>query len=104
VSLTVGNYSFEGPFSSADSLEDRSGVYVVTSLHSDGKHYLVDVGESAAVKSRVSNHDRKPCWKSHANGGELHCCVRYTPALQQAGRREIEQNIRRQFDVPCGER
>jgi hypothetical protein len=30
--------------------------------------------------------------------------VLYTPHLQEAGRREIEQKIRDEYDPPCGKR
>jgi hypothetical protein len=102
MSIKIGKYTFEGPYTSTNSLEDRSGVYVIL-CHSGAEHYPIDVGESATVKSRVNDHERKPCWNRNCNSS-LVVAVLYTPHLQQAGRKQIEREIRRQFDFPCGER
>lgn len=102
MSLNVGNYSFEGPYTSTNSLQDRSGVYAIV-CHSNGNYNLVDVGESANVRSRVEDHDRKSCWTKNCNS-TLMVAVHYTPNLQQSGRRKIEQEIRDQYNPPCGER
>jgi hypothetical protein len=64
-------------------------------------YFLVDVGESAEVKSRIENHDRKDCWPKYCTG-TLTASVLYTPNLHQAGRRKIEQAIRDQYQPPCG--
>lgn len=101
MSFNVGNYSFEGPYTSTNSLQDRSGVYVIV-CHSGGNYSLVDVGESGTVKSRIESHDRKSCWNGNCNS-TLNVAVLYTPNLQQTGRRKIEQEIRNQFNPPCGE-
>jgi len=100
--VTVGRYTFEGPYTDTANLQDRSGVYTIHD-HRNGSYHLVDVGESAQVKSRVENHDRKPCWVGNKQG-ILTASVLYTPNAQQAGRMAIEQEIRRQFNPPCGDR
>lgn len=96
-------YTFNGPYSSNHSLEDRSGVYAIISAR-NSNNYLVDVGESSEVKSRVENHDRKNCWNRNLNGGTLKYAVLYTPNLRQEGRRAIEDDIRDHNNLPCGER
>jgi len=101
MSLTVEKYTFEGPYTSANSLEERSGVYLIV-CKNGGNYNPVDVGESAQVKSRVENHDRGPCWKKSCFS-TLMVAVLYTPNLQQAGRRRIEKEIRNMYDFPCGE-
>lgn len=101
MSITIGKYQFDGPFPSAGLLENRSGVYAIIDRWDSGNH-LVDVGESATVRTRVETHDRENCWRRHSQG-RLGVAVYYTPHLQQPGRREIEQGIRNQYQVPCGE-
>lgn len=65
---------------------------------------LIDVGESSEVKTRVENHDRAGCWSKNCKN-TLKYAVYYTPHKQQAGRKEIEQDIRGKFDnIPCGKR
>jgi hypothetical protein len=101
--ITIAGYSFAGPYSSTNSLEDRSGVYAILCKKDNGNYSLVDVGESATVKSRVETHDRKACWSRNCNS-LLTVAVLYTPHLQQSGRLDIEQKIRAQYNLPCGDR
>lgn len=103
MSITIAGYSFEGSYSSADSLEDRSGVYAILCKKDNGNYSLVDVGESATVKTRVETHERKSCWNKNCNSS-LTVAVLYTPHLQQPGRIGIEQKIRNQYNPQCGER
>lgn len=100
--MKIGNYSFAGPYDSEDFLENRSGVYVIL-CRINGKYQPVDCGESAAVKSRIENHERFHCWQKGC-GGTLMVAVYYTPRLQSAGRCAIEQEIRSTFNIPCGQR
>jgi len=100
--ISVGRYAFEGPYTDTGKLQDKSGVYAIHDWRTTGYH-LVDVGESATVKTRVDNHDRKPCWIGNKKG-TLKVSVLYTPNAQQPGRMAIEQEIRRQFSPPCGDR
>ena len=102
MSITVGAYSFEGPYTDTAHLADRSGVYAIH-CHRNAAYYLIDVGESAEVKTRIDNHDRKDCWRRNC-GGTLTVSVLYTPNQQQAGRMAIEQELRKQYDPPCGKR
>lgn len=102
MSLKIAGYEFAGPFSDVAWLEDRSGVYAVLDLRG-GEYYVVDVGESATVRTRVATHDRRPCWNRNVRG-ELRYAAHYTPYSQQPGRMAIEQEIRRQFNPPCGQR
>ena len=100
--VKIGDYTFDGPYASMDRIEDRSGVYAVLCRKEDG-YYLIDIGESAQVKTRLDTHDRKDCWKRNCQG-TLTYAVYYTPHLQQPGRMEIEQKLRAQYRPPCGEK
>jgi hypothetical protein len=103
LSINIGQWTFEGPYVNTSNLLDRSGVYVILCLRADQKYYVIDVGESAQVKTRVENHGRKDCWERNCPG-KLYVAVLYTPNLQQPGRADIEQKIRQQYSAPCGER
>ncbi len=102
MSIKVLNYNFEGPYTSADSLKERSGVYVIL-CSNNSTHNPIDCGESANVKNRIQNHDRKPCWEKNCSR-TLTVAVFYTPNLQSAGRVAIEQKIRAAYNFPCGKR
>lgn len=95
-------YTFEGPYSNTNQLEDRSGVYFIT-WYKNNEYYPIDVGESKNVKTRIETHDRKDCWDENCNG-QLMAAVYYTPNKQQQGRMEIEQDIRCNYNFPCGDR
>ncbi|NOZ27999.1 MAG: hypothetical protein GXP39_08105 [Chloroflexi bacterium] len=100
--IKIGDYTFEGPYTDTSKLQDHSGVYAII-CYQDQRYHLVDVGESANVKERVENHDRKECWSRNCPG-TLMFSVLYTPNLQQPGRKKIEQDVRNKFNPPCGEK
>ncbi len=102
MAITVGNYSFDGPYTTTDKLEDRSGVYAILCKVED-KYYLIDVGESSEVKTRIENHERRDCWTKNCRG-TLTYSVYYTPNLQQPGRKLVEQELRKLYNPVCGER
>lgn len=100
MSITVAGYEFQGPYSSEEYLEDRSGVYVIV-CSVDGRYLPVGCGASATVKSRVLNHDRSDCWRRNCTG-TLMAAVYYAPNMQSAGRVALEQKIRVEYSFPCG--
>lgn len=105
MSITLcGKYDAEGPYTSTDKLQDRSGVYtILTRAKSTDKWTVIDAGESSGLKSRIENHDREGCWGRH-NKGTVAVAPYYTPSKQQAGRRAIEQEIRDTYNPACGVR
>lgn len=103
MAIRIGSYNFEGPYSNTSVLQDRAGLYAILTLTGTGRYEVVDIGESATVKSRVESHDRQPCWQQNAKQG-LYCAVLYTPHLQDVGRRNIEQSLRDLYTPACGVR
>ena len=99
--IKIAEHTFDGPFGSADDLEDRVGVYAIICKKDDGL-YLVDVGESAKVKTSVETHDRKDCWNQNCQD-TLVFAAHYTPDTQQSGRKIIEVQIRSKYKTGCGE-
>ena len=102
MAIDIIGHEFEGPYTSTDKLQDRSGVYVVLCKRGD-KWTIIDVGESAEVKTRIENHDRSDCWVKNCSSN-LAVAVLYTPNKKQSGRKEIEGKIRERFNPPCGDR
>jgi len=102
MSIKIGKYTFEGPHTNSNLLQDKSGVYAIL-CHSGQNYNIVDVGESATVKSRIEGHDRKDCWKRNCSS-TLKVAVLYTPNAQQVGRMAIEQELRNQYCPNCGEK
>jgi len=102
MSIEIDGIQFEGPYTDLNKLEDRSGVYAILDKRADTT-ILLDAGESSEVKTRLSNHERKPCWNTNSHG-TIAVAVKYTPNLQQAGRKEVEQKIRNKYNPSCGDR
>jgi hypothetical protein len=99
LTVQIGDYAFDGPFKSTDSIEDKSGIYAV--LHyKEGKCYLLDIGESSKIKAVIEEHDRKE-WEKNSKGS-IEYSVYYTPKLKKDDRKEIEMKIRATYRPPCG--
>ncbi len=95
MSINISGYEFDGPFEDTSKLKDQSGVYVI--LTSDNT--VVDVGESGEVKTRVQNHDRQACWN---NNGGTRVAVLYVDG--ESARKKIADEVRDQYNPPCGDR
>lgn len=101
MSITIGSYNFEGPFTSEAHLRPMSGVYVILGRNSETANWnVVDVGESGNVQNRINSHDRAPDWK-RCGYGVLAAAAYYVPELQ---RMTIERQLRLQYNPHCGER
>lgn len=92
--MKINDYKFEEVFSE-DELFSKSGIYVIIC-----KGKPIDVGESHDVKERIKNHGREDCWIRHCKNYRKF--VHYTPHKQKHGRMIIEQQIRDNYDLPCG--
>jgi hypothetical protein len=70
MSITIGRWTFEGPYALTESwrLKDQSGVYVILCPTEQNQYRVIDAGESAQVKTRVETHDRKDCWRTQLQG------------------------------------
>ena len=99
MSIQIGKYHAEGPFGKEADLQARSGVYVILGRTSQSQKWnVVDVGESADVRERVTNHDRAPCWR-----GQGHARLAVAAIYSDARKRiSIERELRAQFSPPCG--
>lgn len=101
MAITIGNLSFDGPFTGASELLPRSGVYAILGRAAAGSNWIVvDVGESGDVKSRVETHDRKPQWQG-AGHAALGVAAYYCDV---ATRMQVEQALRKQYNPACGDR
>ncbi len=99
MSIKLGKYSFTGPFETIDMIKDRSGVYAIV-CSVDREYFLLDVGESLKLRTRIENYDKKDCWAKHCNG-KITIYAHYTPFLKQQGRILIEQELRELFQPDC---
>jgi len=96
--ITIGSYTFDGPFSSSASLQGRSGVYAILGPNGSGGRRIVDIGESGDLRTRIDGHDREACWNRQTSSNwsvAAYYCDEPT-------RMRIESILRRQYDPPCG--
>jgi hypothetical protein len=100
--IKIGDYRFSGPFTGTSMIENSSGLYAI--LDNTGSSYeVIDIGETATLKTRIEGHERQPCWQSNKDG-RLVLAVLYTPHKQSSTRTDIEDNLRQQYNPPCGQR
>ncbi|MBL1255940.1 hypothetical protein [Methylocystis sp. Sn-Cys] len=98
MAIKIGNYTFDGAYSSHGFLDDRSGVYAVLGATVGGRK-VVDIGESGAIRTRLASHDRAPAWARQ--GLPLTYAALY---CDEASRMRIERELRAAYNPPCGDR
>ena len=99
--MKIGGLDFGGPYGEGQ-LSDSPGVYAVLDIRGGGASYAcIDVGESDKVATRVSGHDRKPCWFRNTLGRRAFA-VLYMDGYNSDYRKLIEQDVRRSVSPPCG--
>jgi hypothetical protein len=103
MAIEICGYTFEGPYTNTEYLKHEQGVYVILDKRHDGKWWIIDVGESEDVRSRIENHDRRLCWVLHRQG-EFGVAVLYTHGWTAEQRRMIEGRIRDAYSPACGVR
>ncbi len=102
MSITIGNYAFEGPFADPVSLKNVSGVYsVLTHASANDSYSIVDIGKSATVRDRVTNHDRQESWKRYKKPAGLAYAAYY---CDEKMRMSVETTLRGKYNPPCGDR
>jgi hypothetical protein len=100
MSIEIGNYSFEGYYSSPSHFEEVAGIYAIFCRNYE-KDVLIDIGESENVRLKVENNERSNCWRRTC-ASALGYAVLYTPNLDEKGRMKIEEEIRDQYNPVCG--
>ena len=63
----------------------------------DTEYFLMDVGESLKLSTRIENHYKRDSWTNNCIG-KLTIYSHYTPFLNQQGRIRIEQELRELFN------
>ncbi len=95
---------WEGPFYSQYGLEKLPGIYLIQCDSGRGAPKILDVGEAEDVRKRIETHDREDCWEEECQDGAITYAAHYMKGSTEEQRREIEQDLRKQLDPPCGER
>lgn len=99
--MNISGSIFEGPHLDTASIPSQAGVYCIMDKRNDGKWYVLDVGESRDLKSRIADHDRGPCWSKHRRG-TIAVWVHVMLGSSGESRRLLEHRIRAEFTPVCG--
>ncbi len=102
MSILIGNYRFEGPYTSTTKIEDKPGIYAIHCYHKN-EYQLIDLGEAAQLRARIESHERMKCWQKNCPG-YFAVSVFYTPHWTQMGRMELQQKLRKIYNPPCGKK
>lgn len=98
MTIQIGSYNFEGPFSSVDALRNESGVYAILGGNAPGEHVVLDIGESATLRNRIDSHDRRDQWRQ-CGYRWLSVAAYYTNTMS---RLLIERELRISYQPRCG--
>ncbi len=92
MSISIGKYEFDGPYSSVAELEEKSGLYAV--LHYEDEEYeLIHVAEAHNIKERIELS--QSTYTMSAGSVLLAAC--YTPLSRSRERRMMVEDILREF-------
>lgn len=103
--IKILDFEFSGPHLNTGALQEMSGVYVILTRNPmlESSWFVIDVGESGTLRSRIERHDRAPEW-NRSSRGQLGVAALYTTGWDYSDRLTLERLIRRQFQPPCGDR
>lgn len=95
MSITLGRYEFEGPFS-IDDVENRAGIYVILNTE-QAEVDLLELGEAREIKSTLKRRHPVQWQQNSASSAEIY--IHYTPAVLDDRRRAIEREIRQEMEL-----
>lgn len=100
MSIEIGWFSFDGPFSSENDLQAKAGIFTVLSLEEGGRYNMLDVDGGDDVAGAVKAHERRECWEEH-KGKSLHYAAFYLVEGNAEARETIIKEIRMQYVMAC---
>ena len=92
-------YQFDGAYNFSWILNAKAGVYIIRCKKENGRKIL-DVGESANVRERIENHEKKECWEQNCRGTILYSA---TYLSDENERKKLEVKIRTTEILICDE-
>ena len=93
MSILIGKFEFDGPYSSLADLQEKQGLYAV--LHCEGEEYeLIHVAEAHNIKERIEVS--QSTYIMSADSVVLAAC--YTPQSRSKERRMMVEDILREFN------
>ena len=99
MSIKIANYEFEGPYQSVDNIKNQPGLYAVI-LQTTKNLFLLDLGESENVKSKIKSHERKKLWDKYATQGDLVYSTCYVKDDDKNEREQMINEINKVYKTP----
>lgn len=95
MSILIGRYEFEGPFSRLESIKNIPGVYAVLS-YNNGTYDLLDIDQAEGLRTAIEDHRSYDYWIRNCSG-VVSALMHYTPQSGLHQRQEIVHEILQEF-------
>lgn len=99
MSIKIANYEFDGPYQSLDKIKNQPGLYAII-LQTEKNNFLLDLGESENIKSKIESHERKNLWEKYATQGNLVYSTCYVEDDNKKEREKIIDEINKVYRTP----
>lgn len=106
IPLTIGGRKFHCTKLSEADFNNIAAIYVIICVDKDRKWIVIDVGQTGELGNRFDQHDRKNCWINNCPNKNIWVCIYPMPTntYSKRERLDFEENIRSQYNPPCGKR
>jgi hypothetical protein len=103
--MRIGQYHFNGPYRSIDSLGNIKGIYLILNVHRN-EASLKEIGKSDKIKDKIITRSKKDNTANYHNDNIVFVAL-YTFKMKNQKIRFIIKEINDYFDyvetVPCDE-
>ncbi len=103
--MQIGNYDFEGPYLLEDYPSiDRAAVYAILCKNNSNRYYVIYIGETGQLGTRLPTHHKKECWHRHCQN-DLYVAIFWTPSSDYSpeDRRRIEEELINIYEPVCND-
>ncbi len=95
MTVLIGSWEFEGPFTQAKEILHEPGIYAILSC-TESEYELLEIDESESVRATLERHDRFSIGKTE---GSLAAAVYYCADLTAALREGLIEEVLREFNA-----
>lgn len=104
MSIKIGNLIFEGPYKLENfDYIDRACIYVILCKNILNQGYdLIYVGETGELRTRLTNHHKRNCWKNKCFG-KLYIAFYLMPSdkYSKENRLKLESELIEKYNPDC---
>jgi hypothetical protein len=96
MTVLIGSWEFEGPFTQAKEILHEPGIYAILTC-TDSEYELLEIDESESVRATLERHDRFPLGKPES-ATNVAAAVYYCADLTTALREGLIEEVLREFN------